>query len=95
MIMRLLQRWSKQLHPSNAVLALAKYSLCGMYGRMPDYRIPQLSEAQLERKRALCEETIQLLNVLDAGCSTRRGERGSLSVHHNIGLWVLLRWRIR
>ena len=70
---RMLVKFSRVLQPSNVMLVRLKYSLCGLYGRAPGYELFSLDRKQIERKRILCEETLQSLDILQPGYSCRRG----------------------
>ena len=70
---KMLRKFERVLHPSNAMLVRLKYSLCGLYGRAPGYELFSLDRSQVERKRRLCEETLEALDILQPGYSCRRG----------------------
>merc|ERR1719400_2827419 len=69
----MLVKYSRVLQPSNVMLVRLKYSLSGLYGRAPGYQLFSLDRDQIERKRILCEETLQALDILQPGYSCRRG----------------------
>ena len=70
---RLLVKYGRVLHPTNGMVVRVKYSLCGLYGRAGSHQLFSLDSRQLERKAALCEETLTSLNILQPGFSCRRG----------------------
>ena len=70
---RMLVKYSRVLQPSNVMLVRLKYSLSGLYGRAPGYQLFSLDRNQIERKRILCEETLEALDILQPGYSCRRG----------------------
>ena len=70
---RMLAKYSRVLQPGNAMLVRLKYSLAGLYGRAPGHQLFSLDREQIERKRKLCEETLETLNILQPGYSCRRG----------------------
>ena len=61
------------LHPNNSLVCLIKLNLCGLYGRLPGWEMPNLTPQNLKRKKDLCEELIAVLNVLDPGISGKKG----------------------
>ena len=70
---RLLRKLGRVLPSSNAMLVRLKYSLSGLYGRAPGYQLFSLDRSQVERKRRLCEDTLEALDILQPGYSCRRG----------------------
>ena len=70
---RLLRKLGRVLPASNAMLVRLKYSLSGLYGRAPGYQLFSLDRSQVERKRRLCEDTLEALDILQPGYSCRRG----------------------
>ena len=44
-----------------------------IYSYIPDLLVAELDEAGLKRKKALCEEMLRILNILQPGFTARRG----------------------
>lgn len=70
---KFLKKYSKFLHPHNGILTRAKYNLCGQYGRMPGYTLMEMTPTQLQRKKELCTEMMEVLDLLQPGRTSRRG----------------------
>ena len=70
---KMLVKYSRVLHPNNAMLVRLKYSLCGLYGRAPGHQLFSLDSDRLQRKTRLCQETLTALDILQPGHSCRRG----------------------
>jgi len=68
-----LKKFSPILYPKHVLLIKAKYTLAKMYGRMSGYEADKLSNEQLLRKQALCEEVLSVLNKIMPGQSRMRG----------------------
>jgi len=67
------QHQGKTVHANHMSLLNLKYSLCGFYGRVGGYTMNEMTEEMLRRKKQLCEETLAVLNKIDAGPSPRKG----------------------
>ena len=67
-----LAKYSRVLGPQHGCLLRVRYSLCGQYGRVPGYELPNLSSAQLARKQKLCTEMLAMLDRLQPGRTSRR-----------------------
>merc|ERR1712080_717407 len=50
-----------------------KYSLCGLYGRIPGYTMTEMSQEMIKKKKKLCQEVLEILNVLEPGKTKSRG----------------------
>ena len=61
------------MHSNHMILVNLKFSLCGFYGRIPGYTMNEMTEEMLTRKKQLCEQTLAVLNKIDAGQSPRKG----------------------
>ena len=68
-----LKKYSPILHPKHVLLIKVKYALAKMYGRMKGYEADKLSNEQLLRKQALCEEVLTVLDKIMPGQSRMRG----------------------
>ncbi|XP_045604494.1 SET domain-containing protein SmydA-8 [Procambarus clarkii] len=67
------KKYQYVLHPQHFHLVGMKHSLSQMYGRLPGYLLPELTEAHLVRKVACCRDLLQVLDVLDPGITRLRG----------------------
>jgi hypothetical protein len=61
---------------------LVKYSLSGYYGRIPGFRMEEMSPDVVKRKRQICLETLEVIEKIDLGIGIRKGWRYSLSQFH-------------
>eukprot|EP00095_Tigriopus_kingsejongensis_P004968 maker-scaffold96_size378025-snap-gene-1.18 protein:Tk04968 transcript:maker-scaffold96_size378025-snap-gene-1.18-mRNA-1 annotation:"histone-lysine n-methyltransferase ashr1" len=68
-----LTKYRRLLHPNNILMLRIKYGLSTMLGRVSGYLMESLTPVQVIRKRKLCEESLQVLDVLDPGLSSKRG----------------------
>ncbi|KAH8405988.1 hypothetical protein KR215_001817, partial [Drosophila sulfurigaster] len=68
-----LYRHRIELHETNTHILQAKYALTQLYGSAPGFSMEELSEKSLQRKIDLCEELLQLSNLIDSGWSIFRG----------------------
>ena len=68
-------QYESVLHPHHICLVRIKYSLVGFYGRMPGYRWPQMAANPklLERKLALGNEVLSVLEKTEPGISSSKG----------------------
>ena len=62
------------LHPNHVFLIDKKYTLAKMYGRMVGYEADVLSDELLRRKRQLCEDVLQVFNIIMPGRTRKRGK---------------------
>jgi len=60
-----LEKYSKVLHPNHYHMTTCKHNLLQMYGRTEGYLIQDMTEDQLNRKKELCLEHIEVLKMLD------------------------------
>ncbi|KAH8370423.1 hypothetical protein KR093_003406, partial [Drosophila rubida] len=68
-----LYRHRIELHETNTHILQAKYALTQLYGSAPGYSMEELTEKSLLRKIELCEELLQLADLIDSGWSIFRG----------------------
>ncbi|XP_034481961.1 SET domain-containing protein SmydA-8 [Drosophila innubila] len=68
-----LYRHRVELHETNTHILQVKYALTQLYGNAPGFAMEELSEKSLQRKMDLCEELLQLSNLIDGGWSIFRG----------------------
>lgn len=69
-----LKRYCNVLHPNHYHCIYAKHSLSQLYGKIADYMIYELPEELLKRKITLCQELLQIFDVLEPGYSRLRGK---------------------
>ncbi|KAK7073041.1 hypothetical protein SK128_003472 [Halocaridina rubra] len=60
-------------HPQHFHLIGVKHTLSQVYGRVSGYLLPQLTEAQMQRKIECCQDLLKVLDVIDPGISRLRG----------------------
>lgn len=66
-------KYSKTLHENHYVFLSAKHSLCQLYGKIDGFLINELSVEQLKRKERYCKTLLEVIDVLEPGCSRLRG----------------------
>ena len=62
-------KYGEVLHSRHALLMCAKQSLSVAYGRINT----DISEAEAKRKLNLCREVVQMMDILETGIATRKG----------------------
>ncbi|XP_039444036.1 SET domain-containing protein SmydA-8-like [Culex pipiens pallens] len=65
-------KYSAVLEPLHYLLTSIRQSLIELYGRVPEYRLQELSDAKLERKIALCKDIMRVLDVFEPGKTRSR-----------------------
>lgn len=65
-------KYSAVLEPLHYLLTSIRQSLIELYGRVPEYRLHELSDAKLERKIALCKDIMRVLDVFEPGKTRSR-----------------------
>lgn len=68
-----MRKYSKTLHANHYIFLSAKHSLCQLYGKIDGFLINELSVEQLKRKEGYCESLLEVIDVLEPGCSRLRG----------------------
>ncbi|XP_063903884.1 SET domain-containing protein SmydA-8 isoform X2 [Zophobas morio] len=68
-----LDRYKTVLHEKNSFALQVKYALTQMYGNMEGYRLEELSDQLVDRKVQLCEELLDVAEILEPGLSRFRG----------------------
>ena len=70
------------LHPTNYCMIKIKNSLVGFYGRCPGFENQMLvmKPALMERKEQLAEEVLKILDLIEPGISTAKGNKTDTSV---------------
>jgi len=61
------------LHPNHMFFCLVKYSLSGYYGRLPGFRMEEMTPDVVKRKRQICLETLEVIEKIDLGIGIRKG----------------------
>lgn len=64
---KLLEKYSRFLHPDHNIQINLCQSLIEMYGRVTGYELKTMQEHQLERKKFLCLKVLRLLDILQPG----------------------------
>lgn len=72
-IEKFMEKYSKVLHRNHYVFLSAKHSLCQLYGKVDGYLINEMSNEALKRKQKLCEELLEVIDILEPGTSRLRG----------------------
>lgn len=68
-----MEKYSKVLHRNHYVFLSAKHSLCQLYGKVDGYLINEMSKEGLKRKQKLCEDLLEVIDILEPGTSRLRG----------------------
>jgi hypothetical protein len=68
-----MRKYAKALHENHYIFVSAKHSLCQLYGKIDGFLINELSAEQLRRKERYCRELMEVIDVLEPGCSRLRG----------------------
>ncbi|XP_050549131.1 SET domain-containing protein SmydA-8-like isoform X2 [Daktulosphaira vitifoliae] len=61
----MLEKLSKVVHTNHYMCFNVKHTLIQMYGHLPGYKHPDLTQELLERKLKLCREMFSVLNIID------------------------------
>lgn len=68
-----MSKYAKVLHRNHYVFLSAKHSLCQLYGKVDGFLINEMSRDELKRKQTLCEELLEVIDILEPGTSRLRG----------------------
>ena len=68
-----LKRHARLLHPNHWLFTSARHSLSQLYGRDERYLLGTLSSEQLERKTAICQSLLAVIDIVEPGLSRLRG----------------------
>ncbi|KAG8322789.1 hypothetical protein J6590_015780 [Homalodisca vitripennis] len=68
-----IRHYSGILHRNHYLILGLKYTLSQLYGKSAGYLIHQMTEAMLERKKQVCEDILQMFDVLEPGLTRTRG----------------------
>lgn len=67
------RKYRSVLHPKNAYMTILRVALSQLYGKAEGYSMDDLPDLILERKIELCMELLDVLNIVEPGCSRLRG----------------------
>lgn len=68
-----IEKYKHTLHATNYHIVQAKYVLTQIYGNVKNYSLMDLTDAQLGKKIAYCQELLELAEQLEPGWSRFRG----------------------
>lgn len=68
-----MKKYSKTLHRNHYIFLSAKHSLCQLYGKIDGYLINELNSDLLKRKEDYCRDLLEVVDILEPGCSRLRG----------------------
>jgi len=72
-VTRVLNKFAKLLHTNHGVLTELKQFLISGLGRLPGYAMAQLKESDHKQKILLCQEVLEVLDIVDPGLTLGRG----------------------
>lgn len=67
------RKYRSVLHPKNAYMTILRVALSQLYGKAEGYTMEDLPDLILERKVELCEQLLEVLDVVEPGYSRIRG----------------------
>lgn len=62
------------LHPKNAYMTILRAALSQLYGKAEGYTLQDLPDIIMERKIELCQQLLEVLDVIEPGLSRIRGK---------------------
>ncbi|XP_050334966.1 SET domain-containing protein SmydA-8 [Bactrocera neohumeralis] len=68
-----LHRYRDTLHEKNTHVLQVKYALTQLYGNAPGFQMHEMNDAAVKRKVELCQELLEVAEILDGGWSIFRG----------------------
>ncbi|CAD7006252.1 unnamed protein product [Ceratitis capitata] len=68
-----LHRYRDTLHEKNTHVLQVKYALTQLYGNAPGFQMHEMNDAAVKRKVELCQELLDIADILDGGFSIFRG----------------------
>nr|XP_049702787.1 SET domain-containing protein SmydA-8 isoform X1 [Helicoverpa armigera]XP_049702791.1 SET domain-containing protein SmydA-8 isoform X1 [Helicoverpa armigera]XP_049702794.1 SET domain-containing protein SmydA-8 isoform X1 [Helicoverpa armigera] len=68
-----LHKYRNVIHPTHYLCLSAKHSLSQLYGKVADYMIHEMPEAELNRKIEICRDLMKAFDVIEPGYSRLRG----------------------
>lgn len=69
-----LNKYRNVLHSTHYIALGVKISLSQFYGKIEGYLINELNDELLVRKKQLCEEILQVFDVIEPGYTRIRGK---------------------
>lgn len=66
------KKYVNVLEPLHFTMTNIKQSLIELYGRVPEYRLQELSDEQLQRKIDLCKDVMRVLDIFEPGKTRSR-----------------------
>lgn len=72
------------LHPKNAYMTILRAALSQLYGKAEGYTLQDLPDIIMERKIELCQQLLEVLDVIEPGLSRIRG------IFFNIEITILI-----
>lgn len=70
----LFKKYKSALHPKNAYMQMMRSGLGTLYGKVDGYTLEDLPDLLLERKIELLQALLQVLDVIEPGCTRMRGK---------------------
>ncbi|XP_018577319.1 protein msta-like [Anoplophora glabripennis] len=67
------RKYRSVLHPKNSYMSILRSALTQLYGKSDEYTLEDLPDIILERKVELCNQLLEVLNVIEPGRSRIRG----------------------
>lgn len=67
------KKYRSVLHPKNAYMTMLRAALSQLYGKAEGYTLEDLPDLILERKVELCNQLLEVVNVIEPGHSRIRG----------------------
>ncbi|XP_050298383.1 SET domain-containing protein SmydA-8-like [Anthonomus grandis grandis] len=67
------RKYKSVLHPKNAYMTILRSALTQLYGKAEGYTLEDLPDIILERKIELCQQLLEVLDVIEPGMSRIRG----------------------
>ncbi|XP_023029358.2 SET domain-containing protein SmydA-8 [Leptinotarsa decemlineata] len=67
------RKYRSVLHPKNSYMTILRSVLVQLYGKTEGYTLEDLPDLLLERKVELCQQLLEVLDIIEPGCSRIRG----------------------
>lgn len=75
-----LHKYRNVIHNTHYLCLSAKHSLSQLYGKVADYMIHEMPEAELNRKIEICRDLMKAFDIIEPGYSRLRGKGFLLSI---------------
>ena len=75
------------LHPNHMFFCLVKYSLSGYYGLLPGFEMHEMKPEVINRKRQICQETLDVIEKIDQGIGVRKGLNPNFKTSFILHFW--------